>query len=1020
MSSFANSFWSADYAAGLGVLFAKLKQGVQENEQLMTVARMRADAEDLYGQKLGDIEGATNRVEGGFQRDDGASTKKAYEGVRSEMNEASRNHRKIAANIRELVVSPFSRWCDQHAARIQNSQDDLHGRIKAYDRQAETVRQYKNAYFNKCRRVEDLEEEEKLAFKEPTPAGSAAVGSPKLSPASVPSIKVEEEAVEPEPIEIGDRTYQPEQLKKILTHALENMRLGETKVPILGTYQNVTSGAEITEYIQKHMGGTTVAYAERVGQDLVDNGFLRLIGNVGNTFANSSRMNYQWRPKAFQITGIPEKRPKMIGRPTTLASVNDSAAGSPVMGDRVSEYLGGWNPLNNAHPNETPGEKLRREAKDADERYKVSVRKLDGLRCNLEQAMVDHLKFMERCELDRLKAVKSVILDFSGAISNVIPSLQSTVDNMMLFQETVQPIGDVRYLLENYRTGSYIPKVTVYENYYNQVDEQTFGVDIEARARSDRKRVPLIVTTILTFLDSHYPDLEGDEARRSIWVVDVPLAATHHLRNQLNTGKPVQPELLEKYEIPIVASVLKLYFLELPDSLVSSHVYEIVKTIYNTTAQSTSESARVHIIQSTLGQLRLANIATLDALITHFTRLIELTSADDAYVANLSSVLAPCILRPKQESGLSMTERYNVRLVKDLFAHKNDIFGELKRQSSLTHTNSGATRQTRAISTDESRRREHMEERQRAIAAAQQAQAGSNRSRQPSPGPGSTRVPLPDGAGHRRDRSRGPETRFPISTANIQGSSTKGLMSPTTSVSSSHRDSLTVPLSPPQPRTQTSPTPDFPRTNGTLHQPPPAEDEPAEPAANRTERHANEASKRQSIPPTLSASISSPGDFMSPSHYYSSSIDSPTPPPTTTSTGPTSIAESTRSDAPPSHAPPNPPSKYKISNPDDSAAEPQPSSPASKTAAASTADNLPVKKDSLGRSGARGYPARKGTGGLARQSLVMGGAAAGKRDSVDSGGGYAQSPIESAAGMRAGEAPGAAGVQLEDKPMDFD
>ncbi|KAI7640858.1 hypothetical protein KC318_g22067, partial [Hortaea werneckii] len=257
---------------------------------------------------------------------------------------------------------------------------------------------------------------------------------------------------------------------------------------------------------------------------------------------------------------------------------------------------GGWNPLHNAHPNETPAEKLRREAREADDRYKASVRKLDGLRCNLEEAMVDHLKFMERCELDRLKAIKSVVLDFSGAISNVIPSLQSTVDNMLLFQETVQPLGDLRYLLENYRTGGYNPKVITYENYYNQVDEQTFGVDIEARARSDRKRVPLIVTTILTFLDSHYPDIEGDEARRSIWVVDVPLAATHHLRNQINTGKPVAMELLEKYEIPIVAAVLKLYLLELPDSLVSSHVYEIVKTIYASTAQTASESARVQVI----------------------------------------------------------------------------------------------------------------------------------------------------------------------------------------------------------------------------------------------------------------------------------------------------------------------------------------------------------------------------------------------------------------------------------------
>lgn len=49
---------------------------MQENEQILTVARMRAEAEDIYGQRLGDIEAVTNRIDGGFQRDDGASTKK--------------------------------------------------------------------------------------------------------------------------------------------------------------------------------------------------------------------------------------------------------------------------------------------------------------------------------------------------------------------------------------------------------------------------------------------------------------------------------------------------------------------------------------------------------------------------------------------------------------------------------------------------------------------------------------------------------------------------------------------------------------------------------------------------------------------------------------------------------------------------------------------------------------------------------------------------------------------------------
>ena len=61
-----------------------------------------------------------------------------------------------------------------------------------------------------------------------------------------------------------------------------------------------------------------------------------------------------------------------------------------------------------------------------------------------------------------------------------------------------------------------------------------------------------------------YPDLEGDEVRRNIWLVDVPLAATHHLRNSINNGKAAPSAVLERYEVPIVASALKLYLLELP------------------------------------------------------------------------------------------------------------------------------------------------------------------------------------------------------------------------------------------------------------------------------------------------------------------------------------------------------------------------------------------------------------------------------------------------------------------------
>jgi hypothetical protein len=281
-----------------------------------------------------------------------------------------------------------------------------------------------------------------------------------------------------------------------------------------------------------------------------------------------------------------------------------------------------------------------------------------------------------------------------------------------------------------------------------------------------------------------YPDLDGDEARRAIWLVDVPLAATHRLRAQINDGKPIGREVLEQYEIPIVASVLKLYLLELPDPIVSSHVYEIIKTIYSTTATDGQESTRIQVIQHTLGTLRLANIATLDAITTHFTRLIELTSADETYMTALCANLATCTLRPRYETTLTMNEKYAYRLLRDLMAHKEEIFGELKRASSQklreqtpAAMGSGVpTERGRGVSTGERSRREAEQERQAAIASA------TNRSRATSPAPGSSRMRR-ERSPHRMSGSA--DTRFPVAV--------HGAGSPSERRATTSRNSLEVP-----------------------------------------------------------------------------------------------------------------------------------------------------------------------------------------------------------------------------------
>lgn len=167
----------------------------------------------------------------------------------------------------------------------------------------------------------------------------------------------------------------------------------------------------------------------------------------------------------------------------------------------------------------------------------------------------------------------------------------------------------------------------------------------------------------------------------------------------------------------------------------------------------------------------------------HFTRLIDLTSADEEYTASLASQLAPCVLRPRTETSLTLEEKHAYKLVRDLFAHKDPIFSALKRMSTVNHSSSVKGNRGRAISTDESNRKALMEERNRQL--LEKVNANRGRATSPAPSP----------RGHRRDRSSGgPETRFPIqtspTTANDRARSGFGNIN---SIAKTNRSSLDVP-----------------------------------------------------------------------------------------------------------------------------------------------------------------------------------------------------------------------------------
>lgn len=638
--------------------------------------------------------------------------KKAFEGIITEMGEEGSHHINVAENIRKMVIQPFRKWTDEHKQRVDYSYGFLRSKLDSYTKDGAEAQKVQSRYFNKCR-VYDIarrEDDETGAQLEKDTDPTDKKDTHQTSHSNELNTNTETNEVKQdgkketegstststhpaeslETLSLGGIEYTNSELKQFLSKMLHEIPQREVKIPIIGKYDHVSTGSDIVDWLSKHSTNGSVAAAEQIGQDLIQNGFLRLVGQVGSKFLNSSVQKYQWKELTFVRAGLADPTPERKG-----SDLLSSIAGD-YLPDSISNSISNY--LSNPNPNETSTEKLEREVKELDSKCYDAVTKYDDSRMQLEEMMIRHFDFMQRCETDRLKAIKVVMLDFTAAISNKVVGLKSTIDKYLLYQESIVPERDLRYLVELYKTGSFAPKAPCYDNYYAPSKGWTFGGDLEVRARGDGKRIPLIVSTILRYLDNQYPSMQDDEKRLGIWTIAVPLEQTHQLRKEVNNGEPIPKEVLDKYTPPIVVSLLKLYLLELPDSLVSSKFYDHIKTIYSErpgTAKGSSfvqsESERFTNIQTILKECKISSVMTIDAIAKHLERLMEIAKPEEEYRVQLAHELEPLVLRPKQQTQATMDDRHAYLFVRDILQHRRTIFDELRRQSSTASRKSSAS-----------------------------------------------------------------------------------------------------------------------------------------------------------------------------------------------------------------------------------------------------------------------------------------------------------------------------------------
>ena len=208
------------------------------------------------------------------------------------------------------------------------------------------------------------------------------------------------------------------------------------------------------------------------------------------------------------------------------------------------------------------------------------------------------------------------------------------------------------------------------------------------------------------------------------------------LRNLLNTGSELENfnEIVSTVPLPVVISTIKDFLLELPDSIVTSTVYDSIKNTYAPSSKHTPEE-QIDRIVNLLSHLARVHIETLQLLITHFAELANLPEdrdlTADEPVPEAVDVLSRYILRPRINTAVTLADKHPQRFLREVLLHRFEIFGRVLQRLEAARSRSRSTSNADTAAT--MRRQNIIEARQRELIASPPSSSSSSSSPTLSP-----------------------------------------------------------------------------------------------------------------------------------------------------------------------------------------------------------------------------------------------------------------------------------------------
>ncbi|KAK4706180.1 hypothetical protein P7C70_g14, partial [Phenoliferia sp. Uapishka_3] len=559
--------------------------------------------------------------------DEGASLKMGFEALLSSAVQESRAHLHLAEELQKSIATPFEHWSEAHKGRIKSSRAIIENHLSAYEKKQAEVTKLKALYDQACRNADSAEDE--LAFVKgsnpPSPADSARNSdSPRVSSPSPISSPFNGLKSPPPP--------PPTPAKKLSKINDEDSEDG---------LEPIDDDDQIIDRSGATGGSITAA--------------------LGRAFTT--------RRKQFSGASVASSVSAASTDPKVEAAIDWSKSTFNTLFERVAGPQTG----------EGRSDKARKDAEATEEKYKGAVETLDQLRLTLEESLSEHFSYTHRCEQDRLKAATSVLRSFHATVSTLPARLVGSSEKVSSALQLIRPDKDVNAIVERLRTGPFQPRPTVYHSHYSEPAIHNFGIDLrkfDETNTSTISRVPSILTFLLDHITKQYENVPDAEKRKA-WLYETPLSAQHHLRIALNNPNTLDFVLVEKFDLPVVAAVTKLWLLELDVPVIIYSHYDEYRSLYPKRVGAEIIQVPAKAIGDHIARLPPVHLEVLRVLIDHFVKLIASTTteeSDDVFLQKLSLSFARCLLRPKVETSLTLDDRFPSLLFVDLIKEHEVVF----------------------------------------------------------------------------------------------------------------------------------------------------------------------------------------------------------------------------------------------------------------------------------------------------------------------------------------------------------